>query len=264
MPVIYPVQVDLEPQLITVTAGSVKLRHDLQSSISEPFCGLVENVPDWINLLAEKLGYFVEKFGAQSYCKASRQLYSCMTDPEKSLLQPLKSVIHETSYVPIYMANALSIIGNFELKLGPIEVKDLVVRFRLWNVKNLSIDPEIENFDIGDTVSQYVWLNHFSNILIDEVANLKFKEYCNNDTFQVDINTITPTFGVPLIPGTAPGYNAISDLFPNATIIRALVAILVKRTASYIGGDPLCEDANIVDSLHAADLLLAPEKLSDT
>lgn len=262
LPVVDPIQFDLEPHCTTLPSGYVTLRDDLPQAISDPFCTLLSSVLERTNLPESTIGYCANKLNAQGYFKAARQLYSTLTDPEKSKLQPLKTVFYDTTHIPSHMASALSIVGHFETKLGRVEVKDATVLFRRWTLQGLSIDPdttaEIAN---PQDIFKYVWRDSASKVLIDKAAKKKLNELCNT-VFQIQFDEFPFNVRVPEIPISHDGYTSITPNYPNFLALQRLVTILLMTNSQYITGEDL-NGHSIADCLAEIDLLLVPDELED-
>ena len=69
-----------------------------------------------------------------THFKASKQLYSTLSDPEKSVLQPLKAVFYDSNTIPDRICGSLSMVGNIDSKLGIIKVKNNCLLFKRWIV----------------------------------------------------------------------------------------------------------------------------------
>jgi len=264
LPVVDPKPIDLEEIIESTPAGYVELDPELPGHIAKPFCDLVHSVHQRTNLPEEDIEYCTEKLRAQSYFKACRQLYSAMSDSQKSKLQPLKSVFYDSTYIPTHMGAALAMIGNFDSKLGTVEVKHGNVLFKRWMTKGLIIDPDSS---INDTTvvdpNALIWKDAASKDLVDEAIDKKLEEYHNSDTFTVSVAGANVTAGVPRIRIHQTSFNQISPVYPHADEMRALLALRLQSTRAYIAGLPLTGGYQMQDALDALGLEMAPAALSD-
>jgi hypothetical protein len=270
----------LEPNPETFPAGEVELDFHLPLTISKPFSDLVESVGDRVMLDEDAKNGISASLTAQSFFKASRQLYSTMLDHEKSANQPLKAVYYDETPVPAHMAGALGIIGHIETKVGKVIVKDAPTLFKRWIAQGLQYAPGTEYEQPKRTgpqrdrntepyPQQLVWLDEDGRTIAQRLA----RERINTLTDQRYDITLPPagqnqpdqviTVSMPKLTDQPLDeyYDDVNDRVPNADDIRLCIAILEIDKSDWKEGT-IGHDHNFVAACSSLGLHVAPDKYS--
>lgn len=264
LPVVDPQPIELSSQLESSIAGYVELKHDLPQRIAEPFASLFESVAQRTNIPQDVITVGAASLHSLAYLKAAKQLYSTLSDPDKSGLQPLKPIFYDTAKIPIHMGTALSMIGNFDSKLGQIEVRDGALLFKRWVAEGLKINPDTDYTEGEGSVdtAKLVWYDKPSKRYIDRICR-EFLNDCHQDNFAVEIETGAIQVSVPLVNATIDGYRSVNDAYPRAVAMRQAIAFLLQSERDYINRRPLQFGHTIEEVIDSLLLELAPVEYSD-
>jgi hypothetical protein len=261
-PVVDPLPAVLEQNIETVPSGEIELNLELPSFIADPFAKAATSVLSRTDLDPAQILNVSEKIEAVAYYKACRQLYSTLTDPQKSCLQPLKAVFYDTSKIPNHMSAALSMIGNMDTKLGLVEIRDAPVLFRRWLISGLNIDPDVPAFDGSVLPSSLVFRDSYSKKLIDRLATNRLKILHDKQfTVKIGNDDVNVSQVMPTINDA--GYNSISNIYPDADEMRDLVAITQMTTRDFVKSKAVPHRRVLDDALSHLGLRIVPVGYTD-
>jgi len=258
LPIVDPSPLELEPQSVTIPAGEVTLNFDLPSVIAKPFSDAATSVLLRTNLDQAFITDVASKLESFSYYKACRQLYATLDDGKKSALQPLKTVYYDTNHIPTRMASALSMIGDFESKLGRVVVSHSVLLFKRWLLQGLSIDPDVpreEGVVWPENCATLVWKDKWSKFYIDERCREWLKNY-HDTPFELEIDGMQPIRITPPLYDETSDPNQIDNRFPHRNTVVNMVTFL-RGTVRQFASDPGIPNLDLRALLASLGLTLA-------
>jgi hypothetical protein len=251
------IEVALEPHLESLPSGYIDLDEELPSTISQSFCDSFITLGERTLIEEKTLQSYSNNLHALCYYKAAKQLYSTMLDTDKSVCQPLKAVYYDTTPIPIHMGMALSIIGNFDSKIGPVHVRHAPTLFKRWICKGLYIDPNVSEYKELPP-GNLVWKDRDGKSIADELA-LDYIEN-NRETWTPDGTTFD--IQVPPIRSDTNVQRWIERLHPSTPNYDKLVTvaqILLCTEKQWIKGD-IFQDNNLDGALNLLKLTIAREQ----
>lgn len=199
-----------------------------------------------------------------AYFKAARQLYSTMTDYEKSVNQPLKAVFYDQTNIPLHMAGALGMIGHIKTKIGDVQIRDPSLLFKRWIA--LGLKESSQDFSdipkLNGHPEKFVWLTRDGH----EAAKRKAKERISDivkQTYEVEKEGTVYTVSMPQLQDQKLDvyYDQINNQVPEADTLRALVAGLETDFKSF-KDDTFPHGQTRHDFLAGVDMVEAPDKYS--
>lgn len=116
----------------TSTYGFIDLEESLPLTISQFIAHSIRGLIRRTSFTNDNVNKISSYFKAIVLFKAAKQLYTTMTDAEKSQVQPLTGVVYEQSLVPLSVASALSMIGHFDCEFGRVYVRNAAYLFKRW------------------------------------------------------------------------------------------------------------------------------------
>jgi hypothetical protein len=219
----------------SIPAATVELEPTLPQTIAESHCAFVVTAAQNTDLTAAQAMRVSSKLSAITHFKCARQLYSAMTEPDKSNCQPLKAIYYDTAEVPVHIGAAISIIGNFDSKIGRVEISHAPTLFRRWILKGLCIDPDVRVND--EDPLQAIWRDPDGKKLIDKLATNRINELATVDFIRNDVHTsFAPLFRAP-DPQTY--FEWIPDDHPHSLVLRDLTALVMQDRSQWLSGAPL-------------------------
>jgi len=241
-------EISLEPHLEEFPSGEIELDEDLPATIAKPFCDTFKTLGDRTVLDEARLENCQDSLMALSYYKSAKQLFSTMLDPDKSVCQPLKSVFYDTTPIPEHMGAAISMIGNFDSKVGPIHIKNAPTLFKRWVVSGLHYDPGAPEYE-GELPPSLVWRDRDGKKLLDSAAYRYIEEnrpsWSPTGDYDIQVPLLKPGMDVTR------WIQRIHPDTPNCENLRNVASIIRQPEKHWIRGDPLigCEYTQALDSL---------------
>jgi hypothetical protein len=259
---IYPL--GLEPNVKKVVAGEVELDIHLPEVIATPFSDTVASVADRVQISSDDVETMQAAMKSLAFFKAARQLFSTMSDYEKSYNQPLKSVFYDETPIPLHMAGALGMIGNIQTKVGEVQIRDISLLFKRWIAMGLKESSrDFTSYPgLNGQPNKFVWLTRDGHEAAKRRAREKIDELVKA-TYTVDHNGTTYTVSMPQLTDQdlATYYGQINNDVPHADELRALVAGLEASFHDF-RDDTLPHGQNRFDFLAGVDMVEAPDSYS--
>jgi hypothetical protein len=236
----------------SIPAATVELDPLLPRHFAKPHCDLILSAAQNSHLTAQQALRVSNKLDALSHFKSARQLYSAMTDPEKSMCQPLKCVYYDSSEIPKHMAAAISMIGNFDSRIGRVEIANAPTLFRRWILQGLSSDPDIPK-TYPNALSS-VWRDKDGKLLVNRLAQRELDELATVDyVIQEQHLSLAP---LRRAPSPEAYYTWIPDHHPNAEALRDLTALISQSEDDWIANAPLLHGRDFTRALRLLGLSL--------
>jgi hypothetical protein len=210
---------EFEPQIDSLPAGWITLETDLPSMIARPFCDTYAAIGSRTVMNADTIAEDERSLETLSYFKSARQLYSTMTPSNKTANQPLKPVYYDDTKIPKHMGAAISMIGNFDSKLGEIRVKNESTLFKRWIAKGIAVFEQIQEED----PFSYIWPDADGYDIVREQTVEYFTQH--RGSFNVEVNGEEVPVTSPELTHDNIDTYTVHDQYPNAQRLRALLAI---------------------------------------
>jgi len=229
---------EFEPIIDSLPAGWISLEDDLPSIIARPFCDTYAAIGSRTVMNADTIAEDERSLETLSYFKCARQLYSTMTPPNKAVNQPLKPVYYDDTKIPKHMGAAISMIGNFDSKLGEIRVKNESTLFKRWVSKGIAVFDQDEEVD----PSTFIWPDADGYDIVREQTVEYFSQHRGSFTVEVngrDISVTSPELTIDNIDDYE-----VQDEYPHATRLRALLAIARFAPDAWKRNDHALRDHN--------------------
>jgi hypothetical protein len=231
---------DMEEVVDTIPAATVELEPKLPQTIAASHCNFVITAAQNTHLTASQAQRVSDKLDALVHYKSARQLYSAMQDPDKSLCQPLKCVYYDTAEIPKHLSAAISIIGNFDSRIGRVEVAHAPTLFRRWISRGLTVDPDADYSD--DDPLSAVWRDRDGKRLVDELAEERINELATVDFVRNGVHSSL----APITRAPNPGeyFTWIPDDHPHSEVIKDLTSLIELGDVGWMSGAPLPHGRN--------------------
>lgn len=243
----------LEPNVDSIPAGEITLTPSLPSTIAQPFMDTVEATADRLFIDDDQKEEMKQHLHAQSYFKASRQLYSTMQDHEKAANQPLKAIYYDEEPIPLHMAGALGIIGHMDTKVGQVLIRDAGVLFKRWILQG----TKIANPDLFHRINseRAIWDDRDSFRAVQRAAREKIADLVRTP-YTLTIDNVDHTVSMPQLQDQDLElyYNQISNVVPNAEDLRLCVSALQATHRQWETGENLPHDNDREDISTALDM----------
>jgi len=231
---------DMEEIVDTIPAAIVELEPTLPKTIVASHCNFVATAAQNTHLTANQAQRVSDKLDALVHYKSARQLYSAMTDPDKSLCQPLKCVYYDSAEIPCHLSAAISMIGNFDSRIGRVEVAHAPTLFRRWIAQGLTIDPD-SSYHVDDPLSS-VWRDADGKRLVDELAEEAITDLATVDFVRDEVHSSLAPLARAPDPETY--FKWIPPDHPHVERLKDLTALIMQDGNDWKLGRPLPHGRN--------------------
>lgn len=226
---------DMEEIPDSIPAATVELEPTLPQTIAESHCAFVVTAAQNTDLTATQALRVSNKLNAITHYKCARQLYSAMTEPDKSICQPLKAVYYDTAEIPLHLGAAISIIGNFDSKIGRVEVLNAPTLFRRWILQGLCVDPDVSLRE--EHPLSAVWRDLDGKKMIDRLAIERINDRATVDFIRNDVHTSFAP--IHRAPDHRTYFDWIPDDHPHSEELRDLTALVMQSKEQWLSNQPL-------------------------